>query len=156
LGQRLINSTAGLVAAMSYAVLSVSPSVLGFAGHATHFVLLPVLGGTLLLLNPTSRESSGKLFASGSLFGLGVLMKQPGFFFGLFGAIYVVSTNLRHPTGTKKLVVRCLIFGVGVMLPLGITCLLFWRMGVFSRFWFWTIDYARQYGRLVSLRQAPQ
>src|SRR6266481_3643546 len=41
LGRRLINSTAGAAAAMSYAVLSVSPGVLGFAAHATHFVLLP-------------------------------------------------------------------------------------------------------------------
>src|SRR5216117_2894623 len=33
LGQKLMNSTAGIAAATSYAVLSVSPSVLGFAGH---------------------------------------------------------------------------------------------------------------------------
>jgi hypothetical protein len=50
LGRRLINSIAGIAAAMTYAVLSVSPSVFGFAAHATHFVMLPVLGGTLLLL----------------------------------------------------------------------------------------------------------
>src|SRR5262249_22443303 len=41
LGRRLVNSTTGIAASLSYAVLSVSPSVLGFAGHATHFVLLP-------------------------------------------------------------------------------------------------------------------
>ena len=50
LGRRLINETAGFVAAASYALLSVSPTVLGFAAHATHFVMLPVLGGILLLL----------------------------------------------------------------------------------------------------------
>jgi hypothetical protein len=37
LGRRLMNSTAGIAAAVSYSVLSVSQSVLGFAGHATHF-----------------------------------------------------------------------------------------------------------------------
>src|SRR5262245_11902256 len=50
LGRRLINETAGFVAAASYALLSVSPTVLGFAAHATHFVMLPVLGGMLLLM----------------------------------------------------------------------------------------------------------
>src|SRR6266581_2984714 len=45
LGRRLMNSTAGLAAAMAYAVLSVSPSVVGFAAHAEHFVMLPALGG---------------------------------------------------------------------------------------------------------------
>src|SRR5438477_11240316 len=52
LGRRLMNiSKAGIAAATTYLVLSVSPSVLGLAAHATHFVMLPVLGGTLLLLN---------------------------------------------------------------------------------------------------------
>src|SRR3954451_1560631 len=50
LGRRLIDETAGLVAAAAYALLSLSPSVLGFAAHAAHFVMLPVLGATLLLL----------------------------------------------------------------------------------------------------------
>src|SRR5215510_3059775 len=50
IGRRLINTTAGIAAAASYAVLSVSPSVLGLAAHATNFVMLPVLAGTLLLL----------------------------------------------------------------------------------------------------------
>src|SRR5437868_13881494 len=44
LGRRLIDSTAGLAAAVTYAVLSVNPSVLGLEAHATHFVMLPVLG----------------------------------------------------------------------------------------------------------------
>jgi hypothetical protein len=39
---------------------------------------------------------------------------------------------------------------------LGITCLLLWRIGVLDRFWFWTIDYARQYGSLVPFSQAPR
>src|SRR5712675_1919742 len=47
LGRQLVNSLVGLAAGMSYAVLSVSPSVLGLASHATNFVMLPVLGGTL-------------------------------------------------------------------------------------------------------------
>src|SRR5438445_8075949 len=51
LGRKLMNSTAGIAAAASYAVLSVSPSVLGFAGHATHFAMLPVLAGALILLH---------------------------------------------------------------------------------------------------------
>src|SRR5437016_13056889 len=156
LGQRLVNSTVGLAATMSYAVLSVSPAVLGFAGHATHFVLLPVLGGTLLLLSTTDRQASGRLFASGLLFGSGLLMKQPGVFFALFGAIYLASNDLHRRFRPERIFLRTLIFSAGVILPLGITCLLFWRIGVFERFWFWTIDYARQYGSLVPFCQAPR
>src|SRR5205085_12383640 len=64
LGRRLMNATAGIVAAASYAVLSVNPSVLGFAGHATHFVILPVLGGCLLLLRSLDRPSTKILFVA--------------------------------------------------------------------------------------------
>ena len=156
LGRQLVNSVVGLAAGMSYAVLSVSPSVLGFAGHATHFVLLPVLGGTLLLFNTTNRRPFGWLFASGLLFGLGVLMKQPAVFFALFAAIYLVSNDLHRGFRLEKILLQILIFSAGVILPLGITGLLLWRIGVFDRFWFWTIDYARQYGSLVPFSQAPR
>lgn len=156
LGRRLVNSIAGLAAAMSYAVLSVSPSVLGFAGHATHFVLLPVLCGILLLFHPADRQSLTRLFASGLVFGIGVLMKQPAIFFALFGVTYVIYRNLRRRARAGEFLVQSLIFSFGVVLPFGLTSLFLWKIGVFGRFWFWTIDYARQYGGLVSLRQAPQ
>jgi Dolichyl-phosphate-mannose-protein mannosyltransferase len=156
LGRRLANSTLGLSAATSYAVLSVSPSVLGFAGHATHFVLLPVLGGTLLLLNSRNRQTAGRIFASGLLFGIGLLMKQPGVFFALFGAIYLVSSDLYRRFQLKTILLRSLIFSSGVVLPFGITCLLLWYLGVSDKFWFWTIDYARIYASLVPFGQASQ
>jgi 4-amino-4-deoxy-L-arabinose transferase-like glycosyltransferase len=156
LGRQLVNSVVGLVSGMTYAVLSVSPSVLGFAGHATHFVLLPVLGGTLLLLNTTNRRPLGWLFGSGLLFGLGILMKQPAVFFALFGAIHIVSNNFFRRLRLEKILLRSLVFSTGVILPLGITCLLLWRIGAFDRFWFWTIDYARQYGSLVPFSDAPR
>jgi len=50
IGRKILDEPAGVVAAISYALLSTSPSVLGLAGHATHFVVLPALAGTLLLL----------------------------------------------------------------------------------------------------------
>ena len=156
LGRQLISSTVGLAAAMSYAVLSVSPSVLGFAGHATHFVLLPVLGGTLLLCSSRDRQTLGRLFASGLLFGTGLLMKQPAVFFPLFAAIYLVAGNLHRGAQAKKILVQGLTFSAGVILPLGVTCLVLWRIGVFEKFWFWTIDYARQYGSLVPFSVARQ
>src|SRR4029077_11600192 len=63
-GRRLINATAGIAAAMSYAVLSVSAFALGLAAHATHFVVVLVLGGMLLLLDESGRQRLGRLFAS--------------------------------------------------------------------------------------------
>ena len=156
LGRRLINPTAGIAAAMSYAILSMSPSVLGLAAHATNFVVLPVVGGTLLLLNESDRQQWGRLFASGLLFGIAVLMKQPALFFIVFAAIYLVSKDVQRGSRLKDILLESLFFTVGVILPLGFALLLLWRAGVFDRFWFWAIDYARQYGTLVPLSEAPQ
>ena len=156
LGRRLVNSMTGIAAAASYAILSVSPSVLGFAGHATHFVMLPVLGGALLLLNHSDRQAFGRLLASGFLFGLGLLMKQPAILFVLFGAIYLGFKDIRRRLGLKKILLRNLIFGVGIVLPFGITCLVLWSAGVLDKSWFWTVNYALQYGRVVPLPQATQ
>ena len=156
LGRRLLSATAGIVAAASYAVLSLSPSVLGLAGHATNFVVLPMLGGVSLLLNESNRRASLRLFASGFLFGLGIVMKQPAIFFALFGAIYIIAKIVRARLGPGKLVLHSLIFAAGVILPFGMTCLWLLSAGVFSHFWFWTVQYAFQYASGTPLSKGAQ
>src|ERR1035438_3550367 len=76
LAVRLSGRLAALVASASYALLSTSSSVLGFAAHATNFVVLFALAGILLLLKAIETGRSWQLFASGFLLGLSVLMKQ--------------------------------------------------------------------------------
>ena len=163
-GRRLINTVAGITAAASYAVLSVSPSVLGLSAHATNFVVLFVLGGILLLLKeqavtalePSQPKRLVQLFASGLLFGIGALMKQPGLLLIPFGAIYLFWNDLNGRLFLNRMFLRILIFMAGAAVPLGVTSLILWRAGVLDTFWFWTVNYARQYGSLVPLSQAPQ
>jgi hypothetical protein len=150
LGRRLLDETAGIVAAASYAVLSVSPTVLGFAGHATHFVVLPVVGGALLLLSALNPRSNARLFVSGILFGLGVVMKQPGAAFVLFGTAYVVLHLWKTNRPRREILVCTSIFIVGAALPLMIMFAALWYASVFDKFWFWSIQYAREYGSRVS------
>jgi Dolichyl-phosphate-mannose-protein mannosyltransferase len=154
LGRRLLDETAGYAAAASYAVLSLTPSMLGLASHATHFVLLPVLAGILLLLNRSKTSGFLRLFVAGLLFGVGLLMKQPAIFFIPFAALYILFRDIRDRLDLKAMSLRMLIFGGGVLLPFATTCLLLWRAGVFGTFWFWTIDYARQYAGETSLPEA--
>src|SRR5437868_1142236 len=155
-GKRLMNSTVGIVAAASYALLSVSPSVLGLAAHATHFVVLPVLGSAFLILNERNRLGVGRLFLSGLLMGLGLLMKQPALFFVLFGASYLFLRDVRAGLVLQKAILRSLVFAGGAVTPLVITFLALCYAGVFAKFWFWTIHYAHQYGTLVSISDARQ
>jgi 4-amino-4-deoxy-L-arabinose transferase-like glycosyltransferase len=92
IGRKLFPPMAALAAAASYAVLSVSAGVLGIWAHATQFVLL---------LEWNQRRRQSLLFASGFLFGIAFLMKQPGIFFAFFGAAFLVW-NCRRTGGKPR------------------------------------------------------
>ena len=151
LGLRLFGRLAGLVAAASYALLSVSPAVLGLAGHATHFVVLPAVGGILLLLTAMDAQRLRLFFSSGLLFGLAFLMKQPGIFFLLFAVLYLLKTEWKPPVDWRSLAARMGCLLLGSALPLALTCVVLYASGVFQSFWFWTFSYAWQYAARVGL-----
>jgi hypothetical protein len=67
--------------------------------------------------------------------------------FGFFAWEYLrrkKAAEVRHPWSAVA-------FGAGAALPLGGCCLTLWWAGVFHQFWFWTMDYARQYVSIVSI-----
>ena len=152
IGRRLFGQIAAVVAAISYAVLSLNHSVLGFAAHATHFVVLMALGGALALLAAQDRNRAVLYFPAGVLFGLAFVMKQPGFLFVLFGALYLAyDQRTRRPAVTGIQQVRNLAFYAGgAMLPLCLVVAWCTLSGSLDRFWFWTVAYAREYGTMVS------
>jgi len=151
LGRRFSGQLGGVVAAATYALLSASPSVLGLAGHATHFVVLPALGGILLLLKAIDARRTQQFFWSGLLFGVAFLMKQPGIFFLLFAAVYLLRTELKRPLDGRGLALRMGSLLSGAALPFALTCAALLAAGVFKAFWFWTFSYAAQYAARLSL-----
>ena len=152
--RRVFDSTAGAVAATSYALLSTSPWVVGFAAHATHFVVLAAISGTLVLLNAIRSRRALTLFLSGVLFGMAFLMKQPGICFVAFAVVCLVKSHWQQKVGWRDLGRRLTLFCCGVGLPCALTYMWLWRAGVLYRFWFWTFTYARHYATMVSFRDA--
>lgn len=153
LGKRLLGTLAGVVAGASYALLSVGPWVNGFAGHATHFVVLAAIAGLYFLLKGIDDQLDGEILFAGLLLGIAFVMKQPGAVFAVFGGLYLLKARGWRRAQLQKSISGLIWFGVGVMLPFAITCLVLWRAGVFAKFWFWTFAYAYQYGTNVSLAQ---
>jgi hypothetical protein len=151
LGRNILGELGGPAAAAAYCVLSLMPYVLGLAAHATHFVVMFAVAGTLLLSRSLDRQSRALIFASGSLFGFALLTKQPGLFFVLFGSVYLFSRDWRAQLNARNIVVRNLIFLSGASAPFLVSCLALWKAGVFEKFWFWTIKYAGHYGSQVSI-----
>lgn len=149
--QRLFGALAAVVAAMTYALLSTGPQTLGFAGHATHFVVLAAVAGLLFLLGAEEREGGSLLFWSGIFFGLAFVMKQPGIFFGVFGLLYTLFFSWQQAVGWARIAIRAAVFLLGCAVPFLTTCAVMWHAGVFANFWLWTFSYARKYSGLVSL-----
>jgi hypothetical protein len=154
IARRLISLIAGIAAAASYAILSASSSVLGLAAHATHFVMLPTLLGALVLLKPVLTKKM--VFVSGILFGAGVLMKQPAIFFICFGAAYLLFRDWRTKLSFRQMLMRNAVFIAASALPLACVSLWLWQAGVFGKFWFWTVLYAREYASAIPISHAPR
>ena len=153
LAARLFGTLAGTVAAATYALLSTHQSTLGFATHATHFVVLAATAGLVLLLRAEERGKPSMFFCSGLLFGLAFLMKQPGIYLGAFAFLYLIFVHTRRPEiEWVRLSKQAGVFLLGCLSPFVLTCILLWRAGVFQNFWLWTFSYARQYSSLVSLK----
>ena len=152
LGRRLFNSASGVAASAAYALLSIGQGVFGTQAHATHFVVLAALAGTLLLLRGMDSRQWPTLLWSGMLYGIAVLMKQHGALFAIFGAGYLTWHHLTQRRDAWLTRIRDLaVYFCGVSIPLVLTGLALWRAGVFDKFWFWTLTYAREYAQEMPL-----
>ncbi len=152
LARRLFDPLTGLIAASGYALLSTSPSVVGLAGHATHFVVFAALGGVLVLLRAIERERLWLFFCSGVLLGLAFLMKQPGILFAVFAGLYLIKSAYRDGRfNWLGLAPRMGSLVLGTILPYAVTCLILLAAGSFQKFWFWTFLYSQEYASIISL-----
>ena len=145
LARRLVDETAGLVAAATYAVLSIGPAVLGFTANAEHFVLPPVLAGALLLVGRP--RSAWRLGLGGVLLGLGLVMKQPGAAFVPFGLL--AAAVPRDQRSGRTIARDVALVGLAALVPFALSCLAMWAAGAFEPFWFWTVTYAREYATMT-------
>lgn len=151
LGNRLLDPLSGLMASACFAVLSLDPVLQGIFANSEHFVILPVVGGLILLLEALKNGRRIVLFMSGLLLGTGILMKQHGALFCLFALSYLIYSEVRAKKTLSDVIGRFSIFSIGVAVPYACTCLLFWWAGIFDKFWFWTVQYASRYTAEVPL-----
>jgi hypothetical protein len=150
-GRRLLGTAGGVVAGTAYALLSLSPSVLGTSAHATHFVVLPAMVGLLLLLDASESGRLSATYLSGLMFGLACLMKQHAIFFAAFALLFFCLELLRHRTSLRaRFPIETVLLTGGLATPLAFTLLILWWAGVWDSFWFWTFSYAREYVSIVT------
>ena len=154
-GRRWLGSWAAVAASWVFALLSLSPQIMGLFAHATHFVLLPLMAAVWIVVGRAPTTWRRALLA-GALAGLAVLMKQHAVVFVPLLAAFVLWRDWRSSgAGVSKLAAAALVLA-GAAVPFAATCAVLAFEGVFGAFWFWTIDYARAYVSTVPLREAPR
>ena len=154
-GTKIFNSFVGIIACCSYAFLSLSPSVLGFAGHATHFVVLWAMGGLLALLYAFDNNKLYLYFVSGALFSLAFIMKQPGVFFIGFGVAYIIVHHFQDRSLSHKMTLLNLgMFLIGTLSLLTAMVVYLYASGILEKFWFFTVLYSAKYVTQIPLSKA--
>ncbi len=151
MARRIYGDAGGVVAAGTYALLSIVPTTMGLAAHATHFVMLPALAGVVLLQNLDERTSVARIFSAGLLIGLAVLMKQTGAAFGLFAAGWILW--LESSSGQKRwrcLAVRLGWLALGGLLPFILMCSIIVLAGDWHQFWLWTFEYSGEHASVIT------
>jgi len=146
LGAHICDTRAGAVTAAVYALLSVSFSVLGVCAHATHFVVLFAVAGFFCLFKALDRNSLLLVLLSGFLFGIAFTMKQHAALLVIFAFLYLVRQSWGNSLSNKKHVMAgSIIFLFGTIVPYVLIVLWMTQAGLFKIFWFWTVQYAREY-----------
>lgn len=154
IGRRLFGAGAGAMAGAVYALMSLSPSVLGTSAHATHFVVVPALAGFFLLLSREKGPSPSTAFISALLFGLSFIMKQQAVYFLVFAwLLFAWSQWKTRSSGGPRMAAGLAVFTLGLVIPFLVTCALVRHAGVWDTFYFWTFQYAREYISAASLTE---
>jgi len=150
--RRTFNSiTISAIAAASFALTSILPGVVGFAAHATHFVVLFALTGFLLFDIGEERNQPWIVLFSGLSMGLSFIMKQSGIFFiAALLAVLLVNLFSKKYSRQKFLQYLAYIFA-GFCIPLLVLVSWIAFSGNFGQFWLWTVLYSSEYNSLNNL-----
>jgi hypothetical protein len=152
LARRIYGDAAGVVAAGTYALLSIVPETLGWPPTQLTLSCCRRSAGVVLLQNLDDRTSAARIFSAGLLIGLAVLMKQSGAAFGFFATGWILWCEFS--SGQKqwlRLATRLAWLALGGLLPFFLMCFIIVRAGDFHQFWFWTFQYAGQHGTIFTL-----
>jgi hypothetical protein len=156
LARRLGGALEGVAAALAFAVLSLSPEVLGLAAYAEPFLLVFALAGLLLLREALPGRRTGLLAAAGLLLGAGLLVKQSGVAFVALALAWTAVVHAgRVPRDWGAAVADGAAVTAGALAPLAVVCGALALAGSLGNFWFWAFEYASLYVSAVPLALGP-
>jgi len=142
------SSSAGLWAALSYAILSSELAIQGFMASSEMFLLLPISLSLLFAVLAIRKSNLAFFILSGITGALACWTKQIAVFIVLFILLYMISSYLSSPNktfiGITKILLAWCAGALGVSL---IIMAYFYHKGVFSEFIYWSFEHGMYYSR---------
>lgn len=142
--RRTHGGLAGVTGAFTFGFMALSPTVLGFAGHATFLVALFSTAGLYVFLLARDRGTALLYLGSGFFFGVAFLMKQHGIFFAPLLLGFMVVDAWSEPARRRAVPRHAAAFLAGALAPFLWITASFLAIGKFGLLWYWSFRFASE------------
>ena len=145
--RRLFSPLAGVISAITFAIVSLTPSLSGFTIQGEHGVAFFISLG-IYAYSYCARSTNWKYyFLTGIALGCAFMVKTSGLFLVLWGGIAIVIDFFLdgNKRSVKEFFRRTLIYSGGVFLVVGILFLIIAMKGSFNEMIYWSYEIPKKY-----------
>lgn len=143
---RLWGEMTGVVAGVSFAILSLIPHVSGFTTQSEHLVILFVALGMDRWAKGVLSEKWQAFFWAGVWLGMAMMIRQSGLFYGLLLGLGTVGYwALKKPFRVKEILRYGSIYTGGILAAIGFWLIVMALQGALDEMWYWGVTYPASY-----------
>lgn len=113
--KKLYSPFAGVIAAVTFGIVSLTPFLSGFTIQSEHGVALWTCIGLYFYALSDKSDKNWILYVMGVFMGLAFMTKTTGLYMAFAGGLIVLSDNFFKKTGLKKTIVKAFIYTAGVV-----------------------------------------
>jgi len=144
--RNLFSPIAGLISAITFAFVSLTPNLSGFTVQAEHGVAFFIAMGLLFYSLARNSGKWAHYFFMGIAMGGAVMVKTSGVFLAFWGAIILFSDFIfTKPRTAKNFWGSMLPYAAGGILIIGVMFTIIFIKGSFKEMMFWAYEHPKQY-----------
>jgi 4-amino-4-deoxy-L-arabinose transferase-like glycosyltransferase len=156
-GSKLMDKPSGLIAAASFALLSLTKGISGFSVQAEHMVVFFAIAGFWLLLKAFENDKWFSFLAAGAVIAMSLMIKQNGLFYLLLGGVILIVKYLsQKPLAIKKLFINGSIYSAGALALIGAFIFVIFMQHAIADMWKWVYVIPKSYTSQVKFSQGMQ
>ncbi len=145
-GRNLFSATAGLISAITFAFVSLTPNLSGFTVQAEHGVAFFICLGLLFYSLTKVYDKWYYYMLMGLAMGGAFMVKTSGVFLALWGGLMVITDFIfTKPRVTKIFWRNILWYSFGGFFVIGIMFLIIAAKGSFNEMIYWAYEHPKQY-----------